>query len=329
MAAERLSMRQIREILRQKWTLGRSHREVAGHLGAGLGTVSGVERGARHRVGLGPGRGAERRGVGGPALPAAAAAHASSARARLRAPACRAAQAGRHAASCCMWSTASSTPTATATHSSAITTGAGSSARVSVMRHAHRAGEKLLQRLLRQEAALDRPGHRRGAGGRAVRGRAGGVELHLCRSDPTQRIADWVGSHTRAVEFFQGVAALVVPDQLKSAVNQPCRYEPESNARSRSGPNTTTPWCSRRARENRATKPKSKSVSRSPSDRSWPACATRPSSALAELAARVSELLAELNARVMRRYGKSRRELFDALDRPALKPLPGAATRSR
>src|SRR6266536_1523641 len=47
MAAERLSMRQIREILRQKWTLGRSHREVAQPLGAGLGTVSGVERRAR------------------------------------------------------------------------------------------------------------------------------------------------------------------------------------------------------------------------------------------------------------------------------------------
>src|SRR6202795_3609668 len=47
MAAERLSMRQIREILRQKWTLGRSHREVAGHLRAGLGTVSSVERRAR------------------------------------------------------------------------------------------------------------------------------------------------------------------------------------------------------------------------------------------------------------------------------------------
>ena len=47
MAAERLSMRQIREILRQKWTLGRSHREVAQHLEAGLGTVSGVERRAQ------------------------------------------------------------------------------------------------------------------------------------------------------------------------------------------------------------------------------------------------------------------------------------------
>jgi hypothetical protein len=29
MATERLSMRQIREILRQKWVLGRPHREVA------------------------------------------------------------------------------------------------------------------------------------------------------------------------------------------------------------------------------------------------------------------------------------------------------------
>ena len=51
MAAERLSMRQIREILRQKWTLGRSHREVAQQLGAGLGTVSSVERRA-HAAGL-------------------------------------------------------------------------------------------------------------------------------------------------------------------------------------------------------------------------------------------------------------------------------------
>ncbi len=40
MATERLSMRQIREILRQKWVLGRPHREVAQSLRIGLGTVS-------------------------------------------------------------------------------------------------------------------------------------------------------------------------------------------------------------------------------------------------------------------------------------------------
>src|SRR5438093_10096142 len=47
MATERLSMRQIRELLRQKWTLGRTHREVAEGLRIGLGTVSTVERRAR------------------------------------------------------------------------------------------------------------------------------------------------------------------------------------------------------------------------------------------------------------------------------------------
>jgi hypothetical protein len=40
-------MRKIREILRQKWALGRTHREVAQSLSIGLGTVSGVERRAR------------------------------------------------------------------------------------------------------------------------------------------------------------------------------------------------------------------------------------------------------------------------------------------
>ena len=42
MATERLSMRQIREILRQKWALGLRHRAVAGSLRVGLGTISSV-----------------------------------------------------------------------------------------------------------------------------------------------------------------------------------------------------------------------------------------------------------------------------------------------
>jgi hypothetical protein len=42
----------------------------------------------------------------------------------------------------------------------------------------------------------------------------------------TQRIEDWLGSHMRAVEFFGGVNAVYVPDQLRSAVRSPCRYEP-------------------------------------------------------------------------------------------------------
>src|SRR2546428_1255603 len=39
MATERLSMRQTREILRQKWLLGRTHRDVARSLGVSVGAV--------------------------------------------------------------------------------------------------------------------------------------------------------------------------------------------------------------------------------------------------------------------------------------------------
>src|SRR5947208_16440514 len=46
---------------------------------------------------------------------------------------------------------------------------------------------------------------------------------------------------------------------------------------------------------------------------------------LAALNARISELLADLNARPMRLYRASRRELFERLDQPALRPLPAEA----
>ena len=47
MATERLSMRKIREILRHKWVVGRSHREVAASLGVSVGAVSAAEHRAR------------------------------------------------------------------------------------------------------------------------------------------------------------------------------------------------------------------------------------------------------------------------------------------
>src|SRR6185503_6649348 len=47
MATERLSMRHTREILRQKLTLGRSHRAIAQSLGISSGTVGGTVLRAR------------------------------------------------------------------------------------------------------------------------------------------------------------------------------------------------------------------------------------------------------------------------------------------
>ena len=43
---------------------------------------------------------------------------------------------------------------------------------------------------------------------------------------------------------------------------------------------------------------------------------------LDEMNEHIAALVADLNGRVMKRYGKSRLELFDNLDRPALIALP-------
>ena len=45
----------------------------------------------------------------------------------------------------------------------------------------------------------------------------------------TQSLPDWLGSHTRAMTYFGGVPALIVPDNLRSGVSRACRYDPDIN----------------------------------------------------------------------------------------------------
>lgn len=46
---------------------------------------------------------------------------------------------------------------------------------------------------------------------------------------------------------------------------------------------------------------------------------------LADLNAAIRDCVAAINAKVMRRFGQSRAELLETLDRPALKPLPSTS----
>jgi len=43
-------------------------------------------------------------------------------------------------------------------------------------------------------------------------------------------LPDWIDSHVRCFEFLGGASALLVPDNLKSAIKLACRYEPEANS---------------------------------------------------------------------------------------------------
>jgi transposase len=41
-----------------------------------------------------------------------------------------------------------------------------------------------------------------------------------------EKLASWIAAHCHAYAFFQGVARVTVPDNLKTGVVNPCRYEP-------------------------------------------------------------------------------------------------------
>jgi len=139
----------------------------------------------------------------------------------------------------------------------------------------------------------------------------------------SQKLHDFIASHTRAIEYFGGVTAVTVPDQLKSAVNTPCRYEPVLNRTYRDwGKHVGTAIIPARPR-----KPKDKAkveVAVQVAER-WILARLRNETffSLAHLNERIAELLEELNDRPMRDYGNaSRRQLFERLDRPELQPLP-------
>ena len=139
----------------------------------------------------------------------------------------------------------------------------------------------------------------------------------------TQRSVDFIQSHTRTVEYFGGVSAVVVPDQLRTGVTDPCRYEPTIQR-------TYADWARHYGTAivpARPAKPRDKAkveVAVQVAER-WILARLRNETffTLAALNARIAELLTDLNDRPMKGYGgASRRALFERFDRPALQPLP-------
>src|SRR3989441_3187741 len=138
----------------------------------------------------------------------------------------------------------------------------------------------------------------------------------------TQQVPDWIASPTRAFAFCGGVAAAVVCAQLKSGVVVPCRYEPGLQR-------TYEDFAEHYGTAilpARPAKPRDKAKIEAGvlvAER-WILARLRHETffSLAALNARIAELLAALNARPMRLYRASRRELFERLDQPQLRPLP-------
>ena len=150
----------------------------------------------------------------------------------------------------------------------------------------------------------------------------GASNYTYCEATWSQSLPDWIGSHVRALEFFGGVPALLVPDNLKSGVKKACFYAPELNPTYRD----LAIHYATAVLPARPYRPKDKAkveagvllVER------WVLARLRHQRffSLAELNRQIAELRVTLNQRPFKKLPGSRESAFAELDRPALRPLP-------
>ena len=137
----------------------------------------------------------------------------------------------------------------------------------------------------------------------------------------SQKLPDWIAAHVRAFAYFGGAARQTVSDNLKAGITKACFYEPMVNRTYAD----LARHCGTAIVPARPYKPRDKAkvevgvqvVGR------WILARLRHRRffSLAELNAAIRALLDEVNNRPMRGWGMSRRALFEALDQPALVSL--------
>jgi transposase len=322
MATERLSMRKLREILRQKWTLACSHRQVAASLQVSVGTVTAVLRRATH-AGLDWAQvepltdealearlyGAAAPGGRGRPAPDGAWIHAERKKPGVTLELLHLEYLERHPDGYRYTRFCDLYRQWLARH------------RLS-MRQEHRAGEKVFVDYAGQQPHLVDPRTGEVIDVELFVGVLGASNYTFAEATRTQQLPDWLGSHARMFRFFGGVPTAIVCDQLKSGVTLPCRYEPglQKTFEEFAAHMGTTILPARPQMPRDKAKVE---VAVQVAER-WILARLRHERffSLGPLNARIAELLADLNQRRMRHYEASRTELFQRLDRPALRPLP-------
>ena len=190
------------------------------------------------------------------------------------------------------------------------------------MRQLHRAGEKLFIDYCGPTVEVIDPDTGEVRRAQVFVAVLGASSYTYAEATYTQSLPDWIAAHQRALRFYGGAPALLVPDNLRAAVSQSSRYAPKINetyaelavhyqtavlparpykpkdkAKAEVGVQIVERWILARLRHQRFF-------------------------SLAELNRAIAGLLPDLNQRPFQGRRESRQELFEALDRPALKPLP-------
>jgi transposase len=150
----------------------------------------------------------------------------------------------------------------------------------------------------------------------------GASSLTYAEATWTQTLPDWIGAHVRLFRFWGVAPRLLVPDNLKSAIHKASFYDPEVN-RSYAMMAAHYAVGILPARPNR------------PRDKAAVEAGVRFAQSyivgrlrnvtffsLAECNTAIAVAVERMNSREMRRLGMSRRQLFEAIERPVMQALP-------
>src|ERR1700682_4826366 len=138
----------------------------------------------------------------------------------------------------------------------------------------------------------------------------------------SQKLPDWIAAHVRTFAYFGGAARQTVSDNLKAGITKASFYEPVVNRTyadmARHYRTAIVPARPYKPRDKAKVEVGVQVVGR------WILARLRHRRffSLATLNAAIRALLNDLNDRPMRGWGTSRRALYQQLDRPALEALP-------
>ncbi len=150
----------------------------------------------------------------------------------------------------------------------------------------------------------------------------GASNLTYAEASWSQGLSDWIGAHSRAFAWFGGGPAQGGSDNLKSGVTKACFYEPAVNRTyadmAEHYGTAVVPARPRKPRDKAKVEVAVQIAER------WIVARLRNQRffSLAELNAAIRVLLDRLNDRVTRHLGASRRDLFERIERAALRSLP-------
>jgi transposase len=190
------------------------------------------------------------------------------------------------------------------------------------LRQEHRAGEKLFVDYAGQTVPIVNRDTGELMDAHIFIAALGASSYTYAEATPAEDLPSWISAHIHAFEFFGGVSEILVPDNTKTGVTKPCRYEPDINPTyqdlAQHYGTTVIPARPGRPRD------KAKVESAVLVAERWILAALRNHTffSLSELNEAIADKLRELNSRKFQKLDTTRKELYESIDKPALKALP-------